>query len=73
VLLRLRASDNALVENEMGQLEAEKENMKHHIKVSYFSFITVYSLRKALIVSTVLQAAQQLKRIYYLVCLELYF
>ena len=44
----------------MEQLETEKENMKHHIKFSYYSFLNEYSLRRALIVSIVLQAAQQL-------------
>lgn len=43
----------------MEQLEIEKEKMSKQIEVSYVDLVKRPSLRRALIVSVVLQAAQQ--------------
>jgi len=58
-LNRLRNNDIELVENEISQLELEKQQMNNQKEVSYLSLITESSLFKALIVSIGLQAAQQ--------------
>jgi MFS transporter, SP family, ERD6-like sugar transporter len=58
-LNRLRAHDNLLVENEINQLEIEKQQMNNQKEVSYLSLVKESGLFKALIVSIGLQAAQQ--------------
>lgn len=48
-----------MVQNEIEELEQEKEKMMSQVKVSYGSLIKESYLRKALLVAVVLQAAQQ--------------
>lgn len=59
-LRKLRGKNSEqLIQNELEQLAAEKEKISKQVKVPYLALITKPSLRRALIVSVVLQAAQQ--------------
>ena len=59
-LRRLRGNGSEqLIQNELEQLAAEKEKISKQEKVPYLALITKPSLRRALVVSLVLQAAQQ--------------
>lgn len=61
ILMKLRNNDERLVENEMNDLEQEQNRI--HNQVAWSSFFTRIELRRALIVSVMLQFTQQLSGI----------
>ncbi|CAF0739741.1 unnamed protein product [Brachionus calyciflorus] len=59
-LEKMRGYDNqALIEQEISELEQEKEVKKNQKEISYLSLVKIPSLRRALVVSIILQASQQ--------------
>jgi hypothetical protein len=58
-LMKLRSSNNRLVDNEIAELADEQLKQSQQVKVKWSDFVTKVSLRRPLIVAMVIQMSQQ--------------